>query len=83
MALPKWVKQLPSGWDPSKLPEVYWRFRHLKQAGVVSNRQTLSRWIATNNFPPGKLIGPNCRVWLRADVEHWMKVQNYLHRETA
>ncbi len=54
------------------LPVLWWRFRHLKQAGIINNRETLRRWVDEQGFPPGALIGPNTRVWKRSDVEAWL-----------
>ena len=39
------------------------RFRDLKDRGIVSNHVTLKRWIEREGFPPGRLLGPNTRVW--------------------
>jgi hypothetical protein len=33
---------------------------------------TLSRWIARGDFPPGRYLGPNTRVWLVEEVEAWL-----------
>jgi predicted DNA-binding transcriptional regulator AlpA len=55
-----------------QIPVEWLRFRHLKALGIVSNRQTLSRWLKDYAFPPGQMIGGNSRVWRRADVDAWM-----------
>lgn len=46
----------------------YLRFNDLKARGVVNNRTTLQRWIATQGFPPGFLLGPSTRVWTEKDI---------------
>ena len=48
------------------------RFRDLKDRGIVRNRVTLSRWIKSQNFPPGFLIGANTRVWKEGDIDSWL-----------
>lgn len=48
------------------------RFADLVDAGIVSNRVTLSRWQMQLGFPKGILIGPNSRVWLKEDIEAWI-----------
>jgi predicted DNA-binding transcriptional regulator AlpA len=48
------------------------RFSDLKEAGVVSNRATLYRWIRDYDFPPGFLIGPNSRGWFEPEVDQWL-----------
>jgi predicted DNA-binding transcriptional regulator AlpA len=51
---------------------IFYRFRDLKAMGIVNCWPTLSRWVARNNFPPGRLLGPNTRVWLVEEVEAWL-----------
>ena len=48
------------------------RFANLKARGIVSNHVTLKRWIETEGFPPGRLLGPNTRVWTEAEIEAWV-----------
>ena len=50
----------------------YLRFQVLKAAGVVRNRMTLSRWIRSQGFPAGVLLGPNTRAWRADDIERWL-----------
>jgi hypothetical protein len=54
------------------LPRLY-RFNDLKAAGVVSNREQLSRLIERHGFPCGKLISPNIRVWAEDEIEVWLQ----------
>ena len=49
------------------------RFADLKARGVVQNWPTLLRWIASENFPPGKMLGPNTRAWTDAEVAAWLE----------
>jgi predicted DNA-binding transcriptional regulator AlpA len=46
-------------------------FNELVAKGVVRNRVTLARWIKTQNFPAGTLLGPNTRRWRASTVEEW------------
>jgi Prophage CP4-57 regulatory protein (AlpA) len=34
---------------------------------------TIWRWIKLGLFPPGRLIGPNIRVWSREEVREWFE----------
>ena len=52
------------------LPSKLLRFRDLHRVGI-RNHPTLSRWIKKQGFPPGRLIGPNTRVWTVEEVEAW------------
>jgi hypothetical protein len=49
------------------------RFADLKARGIVQNWPTLLRWIACENFPPGKMLGPNTRAWTDAEVAAWLE----------
>jgi predicted DNA-binding transcriptional regulator AlpA len=50
----------------------YVRFKHLVEAGVVGNWPTLLRFIESEGFPPGIMIGPNTRAWPLDEVETWL-----------
>jgi predicted DNA-binding transcriptional regulator AlpA len=52
--------------------EKYLRFADLVAAGVVRSRQALSKWIRDRNFPKGRLLGPNSRVWTASEVQRWL-----------
>jgi len=39
----------------------------------VSNWPTLLRWIRTEGFPQGILLGANTRAWLESDVLAWLE----------
>lgn len=49
------------------------RFRDLQERGIVPNRVTLSNWISGSGFPPGRLVGPNTRLWDEGDVAAWLE----------
>jgi hypothetical protein len=51
------------------------RFRDLKARGIVSNWVTLSNWIEREGFPPGKLVGPNTRLWNEPDILAWLNTR--------
>lgn len=42
----------------SRLP-TFLRFADLKRMRIVGNYTTLLRWIASGDFPPGRMLGPN------------------------
>ena len=48
------------------------RFRDLKDRNIVSNHVTLKRWIEREAFPPGRLLGPNTRVWRESEIDAWL-----------
>lgn len=52
--------------------KVLLRFKHLKQRRVVENWPTLKRLVETQGFPPGRLLGPNTRVWTEAEIDNWI-----------
>jgi predicted DNA-binding transcriptional regulator AlpA len=53
--------------------ETWLSFDDLKGRGIVKTRMTLSRWIRTQGFPPGKLIGPNSRRYPLSEVVAWLE----------
>jgi predicted DNA-binding transcriptional regulator AlpA len=61
------VNQEPGG-DMS----TFLRFRDLKARGIVDNRTTLQRWIQQQQFPPGRLLGPNVRAWSDREISVWL-----------
>jgi hypothetical protein len=48
------------------------RFSDLKERNIVNNWVTLRNWIDNENFPPGKMVGPNTRIWSEPDVAAWL-----------
>jgi predicted DNA-binding transcriptional regulator AlpA len=49
-----------------------YRFKDLAQIGV-RNYPTLYRWIETQGFPKGRLLGENTRVWTEAELQSWFE----------
>lgn len=47
------------------------RFKDLKERGIVSTWASLLRWVDTADFPPGRKIAPNTRVWTEAEIDEW------------
>jgi hypothetical protein len=62
----------PSGDSGSPRLPHYVRFSDLRAAGIVSNWETLRRYINELGFPEGVLLSANIRVWDLSDVEHWI-----------
>ena len=61
--------------DPSvegKSEPRFYRFADLKTLNIVSNWQTLLRWIASGDFPAGIYLGANTRAWLVSEIEDWI-----------
>lgn len=48
------------------------RFHDIKAAGIVNNRVTLAEWVEKHNFPPGRYLGPNTRVWTEQEISDWL-----------
>ena len=48
------------------------RFVDLKRMKLVTNHVTLKRWIEREGFPPGRMLGPNTRVWQSSEIEAWL-----------
>ncbi len=49
------------------------RFRDLQELGVLPNRMTLHNWVKNAGFPPGRLVGPNTRLWSETEVVAWLE----------
>jgi predicted DNA-binding transcriptional regulator AlpA len=54
----------------SKLPNKVLRFKDLAKIGI-NNWPTLRRRIQQYNFPPGRYVGENTRVWTEEEVAAW------------
>jgi predicted DNA-binding transcriptional regulator AlpA len=50
----------------------YLRYRHLVSRGVVNSRQELKRLQDKHGFPPGRLLGPNTRVWTDEEIDAYI-----------
>lgn len=59
--------------EHQRTPTRFLRFCDLVACGLVNNRVTLSRWIATEGFPPGRLLGPNTRAWTEDEISSWVE----------
>jgi hypothetical protein len=46
----------------------------LRDLRIVSNWNTLNKWIDERGFPPGRIIGRN-RVWTESEVFAWIEAQ--------
>jgi predicted DNA-binding transcriptional regulator AlpA len=57
----------------NKMLSRQFRFRDLEELGVVRNRVQLTKLIATQGFPPGRMLSPNCRVWDEDAVAEWLE----------
>ena len=44
------------------------RYRDLQERGIVPNRGTLR----DQGFPPGRLVGPNTRLWNETEITAWL-----------
>jgi predicted DNA-binding transcriptional regulator AlpA len=51
---------------------LFYRFSDLKKLGIVSNWQTLTRWVAAGTFPAGVMLGANIRAWPVSEIEAWI-----------
>lgn len=52
------------------LPSKLLRFKDLAKVGIT-NWPTLNNRVAHDNFPPGRYVGKNTRVWTLEEVEAW------------
>ena len=52
------------------IPSELLRFRDLSRVGI-NNWPTLKRRITHDNFPPGRYLGKNTRVWTVEEVGAW------------
>jgi hypothetical protein len=50
----------------------FFRYAALKAAGLVNNWGQLKKLVEEENFPPGRLIGPNTRVWTEEEIQAWI-----------
>ncbi len=50
----------------------YYRFKDLKENGIVDNRTTACRWIKQYGFPRPVHLGPNTAAWIVDEVESWL-----------
>jgi len=57
------------------MPKVLLRFAHLKERHIIESWPQLKRLVETENFPPGRLLGPNTRVWFESEIDAWLKAR--------
>jgi hypothetical protein len=50
----------------------YLRFADLRDRGIVTSWPMLRLRVDRDGFPPGKLIGPNTRIWAEDEVDAWI-----------
>jgi predicted DNA-binding transcriptional regulator AlpA len=48
-------------------------FKELQARGIIGNWPMLKRRIEQDDFPVGRMIGPNTRRWTEEEVEKWIK----------
>ena len=48
------------------------RYHDLVARNIVLNRMTLARWIESQGFPAGFMLGPNSRAWAEDEVDAWV-----------
>jgi hypothetical protein len=53
----------------------YYRFKDLKELGIVGNWPTLLAWIRERGFPPGISPSPKVRLFPRSAVQDWLDRQ--------
>jgi len=54
------------------LTVMFLRYKDLKKRGIVKSWPMLRRWIKLYNFPEGRKLGPNTRVWTEEELEAWL-----------
>lgn len=62
---------------PSKPLELL-RFSDLVKLRIVSNRQTLRRWVSAGIFPRPIQLGPNAVAWKATEVEDFLESRKRL-----
>jgi predicted DNA-binding transcriptional regulator AlpA len=48
------------------------RFKDLQERGIAMTHQAVRHMQIHENFPMGRLLGPNSRVWTVAEVNEWL-----------
>jgi predicted DNA-binding transcriptional regulator AlpA len=48
------------------------RVKDLQQRGIAASHQAVRHLQLHENFPPGRLLGPNTRVWSVDEVNAWL-----------
>jgi hypothetical protein len=53
--------------------EQYCRFNDLNENNIVKSHTQLRHLQVHENFPLGRLIGPNTRVWSVSEINKWLE----------
>jgi predicted DNA-binding transcriptional regulator AlpA len=61
----------PSNTEELRAKEI-WSFRDLKALGIVNDRATLRRRIASEGFSQPVILGPNSVGWIADEVRSWL-----------
>jgi hypothetical protein len=59
------------------------RFKHLKERRIVENWAQVKRWVEQQDFPPGRLLGPNTRVWTEDEINDWLDARPTTREDAA
>jgi predicted DNA-binding transcriptional regulator AlpA len=70
-AAKEWLARIERAGNVAALCRIYLRYKDLKARGIFNSRMTLMRRINAGDFPPGRLITPNCRVWSEQEVAEY------------
>jgi hypothetical protein len=65
------------------MSKILLRFRHLKARRIVENWPQLKRLVEQQDFPPGRLLGPNTRAWTEDEIDDWLDARPTTREETA
>jgi hypothetical protein len=52
---------------------VLFRFRDLKERGIVNSWPQLKRLQELHDFPLGRMLSPNTRAWTESEVNAWIE----------
>ena len=51
------------------------RFKDLQEKKIVTNWPQLKRLVEEHGFPPGRIIGPNTRVWTPSEINEYLELR--------
>ncbi len=49
------------------------RFKNLKELNIANSWARLNRLVENEGFPPGRMMGPNTRIWFQDEVDGWLE----------
>jgi predicted DNA-binding transcriptional regulator AlpA len=49
------------------------RYKDLLEQGIFRSRMTMKRAVDRGDFPPGRLLSPNCRAWTEEERDEYIK----------